>query len=80
MDKILFKNKEQFDSYIEAHTGLFPPPTCSWFYDKSTGEVISELYEPEKYPCVGLIELKHDSNGFDYLDGDFVYLNDFEYK
>jgi len=69
MGKILFKNKEQFYTYVQSNTGLFPPPE---------GRVVSHLDEPDKYPCVGLINYVTDYYGPNYLEGEFVYLDDFE--
>ena len=68
MPKILFTTKEQFDTYISAETGVFPPPT---------GKVISIADEPDSYPCVGVMSFHHDPDGPDYIDGDYVYPNDF---
>jgi len=42
MNKTLLKNKEEFESFVNSHTG----------YIEGHGNVKSWLFEPEKYPCV----------------------------
>lgn len=66
--KTLISNKTDFDNFLLIWTG----------YDPYRGNVISAIVEPEEYPCVLLFEIKADDNGPDYIDGEFVYLNDFE--
>ena len=68
MNKTLLKNKEEFESFVNSHTG----------YIEGHGNVKSWLFEPEKYPCVVIWHIEYDGNGPDRLDGDFVYLDDFE--
>ena len=68
MNKILLKNKDEFDSFYKAHTGYLP------FYGNVTG---SWLDEPESYPCVLVWEIKYDGNGPDTLEGEYVYISDF---
>lgn len=67
--KELFKNKNQFDLFISIYTGN---------HHDGHGNVVSNLSEPEKYPCVLLWKIEVDNNGPDYIDGDYVYLDDFE--
>lgn len=69
--KVLFTNKEEFDSFIKSETGVFPCPI---------GRVVADctLGEPERYPCVGVFTLEHMTDGPDELSGAFVYLNDFK--
>lgn len=66
--KTLLSNKTDFDNFLSIYTG----------YDPYHGKVVSYLSKPEKYPCVLVYEIKVDDNGPDYIDGEFVYLNDFE--
>ena len=68
MEKILLKSKEEYESFVEFNTG----------YQKGYGIVKNLLSEPEKYPCVCTYDIRYNSNGPDDLDGDFVYLDDFE--
>ena len=66
--KKLISNKTDFDNFLSIWTGYYP----------NRGNVISAIGEPKKYPCVLLFEIKVDDNGPDYIDGDYVYLDDFE--
>lgn len=68
MNKTLLKSKEEFESFVHSHTG----------YIQGRGNVMSWLLTPEKYPCVAVWNFEYDGNGPDMLDGDFVYLDDFE--
>ena len=69
MGKILLNSKEEFESFVNFNTG----------YQKGYGNVSSNwLSEPEKYPCVCTYDIRYNGNGPDELDGDFVYLDDFE--
>jgi hypothetical protein len=36
------------------------------------------LGKPDKYPCLALFEIRTSDNGWDYITGDFIYLDDFE--
>lgn len=66
--KTLLSNKTDFNNFVSIYTG----------YDSLHGKVVSYLSEPEKYPCVLVYEIRVDDNGPDYIDGEFVYLEDFE--
>lgn len=68
MGKILLKSKEEYESFVNFNTG----------YQKGYGIVKNWLSEPEKYPCVCTYDTRYNGNGPDELDGDFVYLDDFE--
>lgn len=69
MNKTLLKNKEEFESFIHSHTGNIP----------GHGNVASYFWSlPEKYPCVVVWCIAYNGNGPDELDGEFVYLDDFE--
>lgn len=69
MNKTLLKSKEDFDSFVHSHTGLI----------QGHGNVEAYFwFGPEKYPCVVVWHIEYDGNGPDRLDGDFVYLDDFE--
>jgi len=68
MKKTLLKNEEDFYSFKSRNTGNI----------QGHGIVKSWISEPEKYPCVVVWEIEHYDNGPDMLDGEFVYLNDFE--
>lgn len=70
MDKILLRTKEQFDDFLKSNTGYQPG------YGNVTGYMIEE--GPTKYPCVLVWSTLYDSNGPDYIMGEFVYLEDFE--
>jgi len=67
--KTLLSNKTDFDNFLSIYTG---------YYDSYHGNVISYLSEPEKYPCILVYEIRVDNNGPDYIDGEFVYLDDFK--
>lgn len=69
MNKELVRSKEEYESFVHSYTGLI----------SEHGTVESSFWsEPEKYPCVVLWRIEYNSNGPDILDGDFVYLDDFE--
>lgn len=69
MNKTLFKSKEDFDSFITSYTG----------YVQGHGIVQRwEWFTPKKYPCIAVWHIEYDGNGPDMLDGEFVYLDDFE--
>lgn len=68
MDKELLKSKEQFDCFVKSNIG----------YNSYFGDVVSWLKKPEKYPCVLMWYIEDDSNGPAHMDGDYVYLEDFE--
>jgi hypothetical protein len=68
MKKILLKSKEAFESFVEYNTG----------YQPGYGNVASWLSEPSEYPCVCVYDIQYNGNGPDMLEGDFVYLDDFE--
>lgn len=66
--KTILRNKTDFDNFILIHTR----------YDSYRGDIVSYLSEPEKYPCVLVYTIRYDDNGPDYIDGEYVYHNDFE--
>ena len=66
--KHFFSNKTDFDIFVSIHTE----------YNAFRGKVVSCLSEPEKYPCVLVYEIKVDNDGPDYIDGEYVYYDDFE--
>lgn len=68
--KTLLSNKTDFDNFISIST------MCD---DPFRGRLGSCLGEPEQYPCVVVFEIKVVDNGPDYIDGEFVYFDDFEY-
>lgn len=69
MNKTLLNSYDEFVSFVDAHTGNIP----------GHGNVVSDFWtSPEKYPCVAVWGIRYDGNGPDELDGEFVYLNDFE--
>lgn len=68
--KTLLSNKTDFDNFVSIYT------MCD---DPFRGRIISCLDEPEQYPCVLVCEIKVNDNGPDYIDGEFVYFDDFEY-
>lgn len=69
MNKTFLNSKEDFDYFVSQHTGDIPGhgivKRWAWF-------------EPEKYPCVAVWHIEYDGDGPDMLDGEFVYLEDFE--
>ena len=67
--KTLLSNKTDFDNFVSIHTG----------YDSYRGNIISNLSEPEKYPCVLVYSIRYDDSGPDYIDGEYVYRDDFEF-
>ena len=69
MDKILLKNKEEFDSFIGQKTG----------YDTGYGIVktYNWMEEPKKYPCIAVWEIQYDGSGPDTLKYELVYPEDF---
>lgn len=64
---ICFENKKQFDDFVNQDRN----------YGSPHGNVICNLYEPEQYPCVLTYDIHVDDNGPDYVDGEYVYLSDF---
>jgi len=68
MEKILLKSKEAFETFIKLNT-------CD---QKGYKNVSNWLSEPERYPCICIYDIRYNGNGPDDLDGDFVYLDDFE--
>lgn len=72
MEKILFKSKEEFDSFIDKNTGLNVP---------NHGTVRRWLWadEPKKYPCIVVGEIQYNGDGPDMLEYELVYPDDFEY-
>lgn len=69
MNKTFLSSKEAFESFLDNHTG----------YISEYGEVRCwDWFEPEKYPCIAVWKIEYDGNGPDMLDGEFVYLEDFE--
>lgn len=69
MNKTLLNSYDSFVSFVDAHTGIIP----------GHGNVKSYFWSgPEKYPCVVVWHIEYDGDGPDRLDGDFVYLDDFE--
>jgi hypothetical protein len=67
--KELLYDKSNFDIFIKTYTGN---------NHDGHGDVVSNLEEPEKYPCVLVWKIEVDDNGPDYIDGEYVYLEDFE--
>ena len=63
----LFNSKFDFEYFINEDRHYGPPH----------GNVVCEVDEPEKYPCVLVYELRVDDNGPDYISGEYVYLDDF---
>lgn len=71
MEKTLFNSKEEFDSFIDEHTGLNVPyhgTVKRWFWEE----------EPKKYPCIAVWEIRYDGDGPDMLEYELVYPDDFE--
>ena len=70
MGKTLFKNKEEFDAFINENTGKVPGHGIvkRWSWDE----------EPEKYPCIAIWEIQYDGGGPDMLEYEFIYPDDFE--
>ena len=67
--KALFEQKTDFENFVKIFTEG---------KDLYHGKITSYLSEPGKYPCVLVYEIKVDDNGPDYIDGEYVYLDDFE--
>ena len=67
MEKDLLKSEEQLDSFISAHTGILG------FY----GRTVNWLDKPERYPCILIWQITDDPNGPAYLEGEYVYPEDF---
>lgn len=69
MNKTLLKSKEDFEKFENENTGIIP----------GHGRVVSNFWNgPEEYPCVVAWDIEYDGNGPDYLEGEFVYLDDFD--
>ena len=66
--KNLFKTESSFKGFIKDHTG----------YDPSRGQVTYRGEDPEKYPCIFVWNYEDDYNGPMYIDGEFIYLDDFD--
>lgn len=73
MEKTLLNNIEDFKSFIDNNTGRLP------FYGNTTTyfNENEEDCRPIKYPCIVVWDIWDDPNGPAYLDGEFVYLDDF---
>lgn len=69
MIKELLNNATEFDIFIKTYTGN---------HNDGHGNVVSNLLEPEKYPCVLMWKIEIDNDGPDYIDGEYVYLDDFK--
>jgi len=67
--KTLFNQKFDFENFVKLYTKDRDP---------YHGKIVSQLEEPEKYPCVLVYEIKVDDNGPDYIDGEYVYLDNFD--
>ena len=73
MEKILFKNEKEFNSFIDNNTGLDVP-------GHGTVRRWSWAEEPRKYPCIAVWEIQYNGDGPDMLEYELVYPNDFEEK
>ena len=69
MKKELLNNATEFDIFVKTHTGD---------HKDGHGNVISDLLKPEKYPCVLIWQIVVDNDFYDYIDGEYVYLDDFK--
>jgi len=70
MNKILFKSKEEFDSFIDENTGLDIP-------GHGTVKRWCWASEPKRYPCIAVWEIQYDGDGPDMLEYELVYPDDF---
>ena len=61
-NKTLLRNKEEFDALVKSNTV----------------NAVSILDEPDKYPCVAIWDILYLADSPDWLEGQFVYLDDFE--
>jgi hypothetical protein len=78
MEKVLFKSKEEFDSFIDENT-------CPYYVPKHRTDPVKRRFiteywaeEPKKYPCIAVWEIQYDGNGPDILEYELVYPDDFE--
>ncbi len=61
--KSLLHNEKEFNELKELETD---DPKVNWF-----------MGNPEKYPCICLFKTSTSDSGWDFIEGDFVYLDDF---
>ena len=73
MEKTLFKNEGEFDSFIDENTGLHVP-------NHGTVKRYCWAEEPKSYPCIAVWEIQYDGDGPDMLEYELVYPEDFEAK
>lgn len=70
-DKALLRCEEDYENLKSTHEqlkwGHQYGPITKWYIEK-----------PERYPCICVYNHCEDSNGPNYYDGDYVYLEDFE--
>lgn len=72
MFKKLLLNEDQFEILRDSYENVN--------YSNRREIIRWSLGKPEKYPCVCVYEKRYNSNGPDYYDGEYVYVEDFEGK
>ena len=71
MEKTLFKNEKEFNSFIGDNTGVDVPY-------HGTVRRYCWAKEPKSYPCIAVWEIEYNGNGPDMLEYELVYPEDFE--
>ena len=70
MEKTLFKNEKEFNSFINENTGWDVP-------HHGTVRRYCWAKEPKSYPCIAVWEIEYNGNGPDMLEYELVYPEDF---
>lgn len=70
MEKALFKNEKEFNSFISNNTG--------YIYSHGIVKRWSWAETPKSYPCIAVWEIQYDGDGPDRLEYELVYPDDFE--
>lgn len=71
MEKTIFRNEKEFNSFIGDHTGADVP-------GYGTVRMWPWAEKPKMYPCIAVWQIQYDSCGPDRLEYELVYPEDFE--
>jgi hypothetical protein len=64
MIKSLLRNEQEYKNLKDAYS--------------ENGKINWWVGTPDMYPCLAMFETRTSDNGWDYFDGDFAYITDFE--
>lgn len=70
MFKSLLLNDDQYKNLKDSYENMD--------YSNKREKIRWSVGKPEKYPCICVYEKRYDSNGPDYYDGEYVYIDDFD--